>query len=427
MTTRHQLITRAYLAGLARVAPDEAVRRVLRFDDGTLHIDDDAVAVTGRLIAVAIGKAAAPMAAAVADTVGDRLDAGYLLTKDGHAKGVPEGFREFEAAHPVPDERGVAASRVIVDAMDNLGPADVVIALISGGGSALFEAPVCGVTLADIQRTTTLLLRAGAPIQELNAVRAELSQVKGGGLRRSIGQAKTVSLVLSDVLGNPPDIIASGPTVPRDPDPGKAIAVLERYGIRHEVPASVKLQLARLDTGSRSDIEREKDVYRIVGDNETFVAAVESYLKGEGFAVNRMWRNREGEAREQAGAWVDALASQGDEVILGGGELTVTVRGSGMGGRNTEFALAAAIQLAARGIEGTVASLASDGQDGSIDAAGGVVDHGTVRDLREAGYDPGETLEHNDSGNALAAVGALIAPGPTGTNVNDVYIGMRHR
>lgn len=424
---RRALIASAYMSGIEAVAPGPAVQRVLRATSSGFSVDGTDITVGESLVVVAVGKAAAPMAAAAAGILGDRLRAGYVLTKDGHADGAPGGFRTMEAAHPVPDARGIEATRIILDAVDDLGPDDVVLALISGGGSALFEAPVEGLTLDDIQRTTDLLLRAGAPIQHLNAVRSELSQVKGGGFRRRIGEARTISLILSDVLGNAPDVIASGPTVKRDPDPELAIQLLERYDLLDRVPTAVRDRLAR---DPRADLARDDerdDVYRIVGDNELFISSMSRYFETEGLTVARAWREREGEARDQAVEWVAELETFDADVMLGGGEMTVTVRGDGAGGRNTEFGLAAAIELDRRKMSATVASLASDGQDGAVDAAGAIVDEETIAELRRHGVDVGHALERNDSGTVLDQVGALLAPGPTGTNVNDVYIGMRHR
>ena len=245
------------------------------------------------------------------------------------------------------------------------------------------------------------------------------------GYRRRIGEARTVSLILSDVLGNDPTVIASGPTVPREPDPAGALGVLDRYDLRDRVPQAVREHLER-GSRSREGIDAGRDIFRIVGDNATFVDAVRESLERAGLSVSEVWTAREGEAREQAGAWLDALAGAKTDAIIGGGELTVTVTGDGTGGRNTELALEAAIELERRGMGATVASLASDGQDGAVDAAGAVVDGTTVTRLREAGIDPASALEANDSGTALGAIGALVAPGPTGTNVNDVYIGIRN-
>ena len=425
---RRRLVEQAFAEGIETVAPGNAVREVLSQSGDGIAVEGGAVPVVGKLVVVAIGKAAAPMAAATADILGERVSCGYLLTKDGHLGERLPGFESWEASHPVPDERGIDATRSILASVDGLGPDDVVLALISGGGSALFEAPAGSLTLDDIQRTTDLLLRAGAPIQHLNAVRSELSQVKGGGFRRHIGRARTVSLILSDVLGNSPDIIASGPTVRRRPDAAKALEILRRYELLGRIPDSVRNHLDRAASSTESppEFDDEGDLFRIIGDNERFVSAIQRYFEDQGLHVDRIWREREGEAREQAVAWVDAVARSEADVILGGGEMTVTVRGDGTGGRNTEFALRAAIELHERELEATVASLASDGQDGGVDAAGAIVDGDTVADLRRAGVDSIDALERNDSGSALARVATLVAPGPTGTNVNDVYIALRH-
>jgi hydroxypyruvate reductase len=425
---RRDLIARAFEAGLRSVAPDEAVREALTRTADGFAVAGEPVAVAGRVVVVAIGKAAVPMAVAARDVLGDRIDRGYVLTKDGHAAGAPADFEVWEASHPVPDERGIHATRAILAGVAGMGADDVVLALISGGGSALFEAPVDGLTLADMQATTDLLLRAGAPIQHLNAVRSELSQVKGGGFRRRIGPPRTISLILSDVLGNPPGVIASGPTVLREPDPDGALRALDRYELRRRVPGAVRRHLEGGARGrSPAKLDTSHDVYRIVGDNDRFVRAVRGELERAGLSVSGIWREREGEAREQAVAWVDALEAAQSEAIVGGGELTVTVRGDGSGGRNTELALAAAIELDRRGITASVASLASDGQDGGVDAAGAIVDERTVARLRAQDIDPWAALDRNDSGGALGAIGALLAPGPTGTNVNDVYIGIHGR
>lgn len=428
--TRRELIERAYDTAINALAPGHAVRRVLARTDGGFRVDGDDLPVAGRLIVVAVGKAAAPMAGAVHDILGGIVDKGFVLTKDGHAPTAPDSFDVFEAAHPVPDSRGIEASKAILDAVDHLGPDDLVLALISGGGSALFERPVDGITLADMQDVTDLLLRAGAPIQALNAVRSELSDVKGGGFRRHIGDAATVSLILSDVLGNSPEIIASGPTVIRQPNPARALDVVATYGVLEQMPHAAREHLTKMERSDRPGRtpDNGRDLYRIIGDNNSLVNAVANHLHDQGLTVDWMWREKEGEARERGSEWVGFLERSNADVIVGGGEMTVAVRGDGVGGRNTEFALAAAMALHERGtaLDMTVASLASDGQDGGVDAAGAVVDSDTVDALRTAGIDPNDALSNNDSGTALKEIGALISSGPTGTNVNDVYIGIRH-
>jgi len=424
------LIERLFQASLAAVEPRAAVQRALTLRGHTLLIEGRQTPVAGRVAAVAIGKAAPRMAQGALDVLGDAIAEGIILTKDGHlGDGVP-GFAGYEASHPVPDERGVAATQEILALARTLGRGDVLLALISGGGSALLEAARYPVTLADLQRTTELLLRAGAPIQDLNAVRSELSLVKGGGLRVAAGEAACCSIVLSDVLGNDPTVIASGPTVVRRANAAAALAILERYGLRDDIPETVR---ASLDSPAPETVEpppqgdSEIDRWVVIGDNNALIAAAASWLDARSLQSQVVWNAKQGEARTLAREWVERCsASNGDvEVLLGGGEATVTVRGSGRGGRNTEFALAAAIELAAKGSDWTIASLASDGDDGAADAAGAIVDGSTVARMRRLGIDPADALDRNDSATALGAVGALVRLGPTGTNVNDLYVAVR--
>lgn len=424
---RRELIEKAYAHAVGALQPNAAVCRVLKPTEHGFAVNGQNVDIPGNLVVISIGKAAAPMASAVGEMLGGRIDTGMILTKDGHLSQVPEEFRGFEASHPVPDERGIDASRAILGAVERLTEDDVVLALISGGGSALFESPREGLTLEDIQEVTDLLLRAGAPIQDLNGVRSELSDVKGGGFRRAIGPARTVSLILSDVLGNAPDVIASGPTIVREPDAQRAVRVLEAYGLVDQVPEPVARVLKEAQSAAQrsSLVNANRDLFEIIGDNVQFVDEVATYLEDRGLSVHGIWANREGEAKDQAIEWIRAAGATDADAVIGGGELTVTVRGNGVGGRNTEFALVAAKELSTRGIVMTVASLASDGQDGSADAAGAIVDESTAAALRARRVDIEEALEANDSATALATIGALIVPGPTGTNVNDVYIAVR--
>jgi glycerate-2-kinase len=282
--------------------------------------------------------------------------------------------------------------------------------------------------LSDIQQVTDQLLRAGAPIQDLNAVRSELSEVKGGGLRRQIGNAACVSLILSDVLGNDPTVIASGPTIAREPDPARAAELIRRYEIGDRIPAAVKetLREASQLPGIAAD---ERDVFGIVGDNASFVETVAAAATRDGYNPRVVLTAAEGEARTLADRFLDFLTSQPDEVdvVIGGGEATVTVKGNGSGGRNTEFALAAALRLAEEHTPWVVASLASDGQDGAVDAAGAIVDDKTVGRGEAIGLSANTYLGNNDTGSFLQITGDLLVTGPTGTNVNDVYIAVRQR
>jgi hydroxypyruvate reductase len=430
LETARSLILDWYRRGLDAVDPRFAILRTVSLsEDGDLVVKGQNVPLLpdARVVGIAFGKAATAMAWGLDEQLGDRLTTGVILTKDGHARNPPGGWQVYEASHPVPDERGVYATGKIVESVSNLGPYDLVIVLVSGGGSALLEAPREPLTLSDIQLVTSALLRAGAPIQDLNAVRSELSKVKGGGLRRAIGEARCVSLILSDVLGNDPQVIASGPSVPRQPDPERALGLLESYGVLDLIPESV-LTLLRQQPGPFDPASAAGDFFSVVGDNERFIEAIASAAQESGFRSEVVLRNAEGEARELARNFLAAATdpNRDCDVIIGGGEATVTVRGDGRGGRNTEFALSAAITLAQRPETNLiVASLASDGQDGSVEGAGATVDSFTVSRAEDAGLDVVAELGRNNSGGLFEQLGELVVTGPTGTNVNDVYIAIR--
>jgi len=427
----HERIRRWYAAGVAAVEPGRAVRRHLHVSGTHLLAGASRVMLPGAgVTVVAIGKAAVAMSRGAGEVLGDHIRNGVILTKDGHAGDPPAGMRVFEAAHPIPDKRGTVATTAILDLVADLGSDDIVLTLISGGGSALFEAPRDPLTLADLQATTELLLRAGAPIQDLNAVRSPLSLVKGGGFRERMGSARCLSLILSDVLGNDPAVIASGPTIPMKRNPSRALNILERYAVLDRVPPHVVEYLQR-ETGTSRDENpaHPDDVFQIVADNDMFVDHIAREADDNGSQASVTWRRYEGEARELGRQFVAELIAVPEcvDCVLGGGEATVTVRGDGKGGRNTEFAMAAAIELDRTGADWVVASLASDGQDGLVDAAGAIVDRTTLARASRIGLDPGASLERNDTGTLFDQLGDLVAPGPTGTNVNDVYIAVRSR
>lgn len=430
-------IRRWFDAALKAVEPGAAVEGALTRDGDALVVAGRRVPVLGRLIVVGVGKAVVPMARGIENVCGDRIETGLVITKDAHATGdLPRRIRVVEAAHPIPDERGVRATRAMLDLLRGVGKSDVVVATISGGGSALLEAPRPPVALADVARTTDLLLRAGAPIQDLNRVRIPLSLVKGGGLRRAADGATTITLILSDVLGNDTRIIASGPTVRGEATAEDALALLDRYALRDRVPAVV-VETLEGAMGEGGGWDFPDDAVAIVADNETALAAVRERATAEGYRAEIAWRGMGGEAAELGREWVD-LCRRSDpavDVLLGGGEATVMVRGDGVGGRNTEFALAAALALeegqaseSANSVvsnDWTIASLATDGQDAHTGVAGAIADRGTCARARAAGVEPEEALANNDSLRVFEAAGGVVNPGPTGTNVNDLYIGVR--
>lgn len=464
-TPRGVSIARVMAAALAAVEPAAAVRRVLRRDYDTLIAGERRFDLTqlDRVLVVGAGKAGAPMARATALLVGARLSAGLVVVKDGHqgaqsagrkaqsvelarseqddlARGAPGSnaprsnvVRLPEAGHPVPDERGVRAAHAMASLLANLTERDLVIALISGGGSALLTMPVPGVTLADIQALTGQLLASGASIGEINTLRKHLDRLKGGGLARLARPAALVTLVLSDVVGSPLDSIASGPTVPDPSTFADALAILARYNLVERAPEAVLDHLRRGAAGAIPDTPKPGDALfddtatLLVGSNELAATAALEAARAEGFAPLLLTTSLEGEARE-AGRFLAALlrevAASGNPLprpvcMVAGGETTVTLRGAGRGGRNQELALAAVPGLAGLADVALVA-LATDGGDGPTDAAGAVVTGETLGHAHARALDPAAHLARNDAYPFFAALGDLLLPGPTATNVNDL-------
>jgi hydroxypyruvate reductase len=407
------------------------VHRVLRrVDDAGLAIGDERLALPGRVVVVGCGKASAAMAAALEEVLGDRVAGGLVVVKDGY--GAPTRSIEIvEAGHPVPDARGEAAARAILERVTGLARDDAVFVLVSGGGSALTPAPAPPVTLDEKRAVTRLLLGAGATINELNAVRKHLSRVKGGQLARAAAPARVVTLLLSDVIGDPLDVIASGPTAPDSSTFGEAVAVLRRRGVWEAVPPSVRTRLEAGRDGAIEETPKPGDPifarvrHHVIGNNTLVTDAAVARAAALGYRPTLLTRALEGEARVVAGELLArARASTAPACLVAGGETTVTVRGTGRGGRCQELALAAA--LAIEGDRDTVVLAAgTDGTDGPTDAAGGLVDGGTAARIRAAGMDPASALDANDSHAALGASGDLLVSGPTRTNLLDVYIVVR--
>ncbi|MEZ4530984.1 MAG: DUF4147 domain-containing protein [Thermomicrobiales bacterium] len=422
---------------LVQLAPRRLASRAASFQDESYKPSGTASAGCerpvigadgGELLPVAIGKAAIAMAEGAQDLFGDQFERGFVLTVDGpDASGLDERWTVFRAGHPIPDQRGIEATRAIVRAVEQLKPDDMVVALISGGGSALFEAPVDPLTLEDFAELTRLLLGAGAPIQHLNTVRIPLSQVKGGAFRRRSPAGRFVTLILSDVLGNDVHIIASGPTVEPTVTGAAALAVLDLYGLRESVSPRIRSALNEA-AATTTEWDFPGDEVEVVGDVTLAIELARRASLSSGAPTAVVGELLDGEAAEEARAWVATLLATpaGTAVVWGGGETTVTVRGSGVGGRNTEFALAAALELdRLENDEWVVASLATDGQDGFSGSAGAIASRRTIRDARALGIDPAAALSENDSATFFARVGGLVITGPSGTNVNDLYVGVR--
>ena len=388
----------------------------------------------GRLVVVGAGKASGAMAAAVEEMWGDRVTSGLVVVKDGHR--VPTRTIEVvEAGHPVPDARGVRAARGILDRVPGLAADDLVLVLVSGGASSLTPAPVEPITLADKQAMTRLLLAAGADIHQLNAVRKHCSRFKGGQLARAASPAHVAALLLSDVIGDPPDVIGSGPTAPDASTYREAWDVLARFDLVDRVPAPIREHLAAGVSGQIAETPKPGDPLfgrvdnAVIGNNQLVVDAAARRAAALGYRPHVLGRGVSGEARslarefariagEIAGGRHPAAAPA---CVIAGGETTVTVRGSGRGGRCQEFALAAAIELDGR--RGAVVLAAgTDGTDGPTDAAGAIADGETAARARAAGLDLGRGLEANDSNPVFDALGDLVVTGPTHTNLLDLYV-----
>ena len=389
------------------VLPDNAVKQAL-----------EQAAFPGRVILVAAGKAAWQMANAAKEVLGSRIQQGIVITKYDHVKAHIEDLVCREAGHPVPDENSFAATNEALDMVSGLKDTDTVLFLLSGGGSALFELPLIpGVQLQDI---TNQLLACGADIVEINTIRKRLSAVKGGRFARACAPAKVFSIVLSDILGDPLDMIASGPAVPDTSTCRQALAIAEKYDLKLSEQAR---QLLSRETPK----ELTNVTTQITGSVRHLCAAAADACRELGYEPIVLTDQLNCQAKE-AGRFLSAIlkthAGSGRSLaFLAGGETVVQLTGSGKGGRNQELALAAAEGI--RRISGAaVFSVGSDGTDGPTDAAGGYVDHETADSLAEKGISIHTVLQNNDTYHALQAVNGLINTGPTGTNVNDVAVAL---
>ena len=405
------------LAALRAVEPAANVRRSFSNHD---------FADAKRVFVVGAGKAGVAMTEAAADILGDRLTAGAVSVPVPPSR-ICERVTFIAGGHPIPNAGSISAGRAMADLLAQTTDGDLVIALISGGGSALLELPKPGLSLADLQTTTDALLKCGATIHEINCIRARLSQLKGGGLARLSYPARVLGLILSDVVGNALDVVSSGPTVPIASSPNEARAIVDKYHLQTVLPIAVLQCLKQQTSDENSAYLSSRTVQnRLIASNrlagEAGVAAAKE-LGYKGFFLADDWQ---GEAREVGGQFAQLLidrAGQGPKCFVIGGETTVTVRGRGKGGRNQEAALAAAIAVAGRP-NIALATFATDGVDGPTDAAGAVVTGDTVQRGRQLGLDPRQYLDANNAYPFFSALGDLIVTGQTGTNVNDLLFGL---
>ncbi len=421
---------------LKAVDPVEAVKRCLKVEGKSLVVDGKTYSLQDyvNIYAIGAGKAGASMALAVEAIVGDRITKGVINVKYGHVSQLKR-VKLNEVGHPIPDERGVSGSEEIAGLLEQLGENDLVICLISGGGSALLPSPAEGISLEDKQKMTNLLLECGANINEINAIRKHISKLKGGGIARLAYPSTVVALILSDVVGDSLDVIASGPTVPDKSTFGDCMSILKKYDLLEKVPESIK---ARIQRGTKGEIDEtpkagnpifEKTHNVIIGSNIIAVKAAERKARALRYNPLILSTFIEGETREVAKVHA-AIAKEilksnhpisSPACIISGGETTVTIRGKGLGGRNQEFVLAAALDI--RELEGVVVlSGGTDGTDGPTDAAGAIADADTLRRAQELGLDANAYLDDNDSYHFFGKLEDLLFTGPTNTNVMDLRL-----
>lgn len=415
-------------AAFSSVDPVNGIKNSVKYSDAVLEIGNIRIPINkdSRILVWGLGKASQAMAVGLKEVLGNALEKGAVITK--HSSQALEDrlhpeITTFEGSHPVPSEKSIHAAESAVERMGKLSEKDLVIALISGGGSALAVLPKKGITLDDYRKMTQLLLDCGASIQEINTIRKQIDRIKGGGLLDILYPAQVVSLILSDVVGDPLDIIASGPTVPSMQTKKDALAVIKKYALESKVPKNI-LSLLKKEENKRNCVYTNIINNILVGNNK--IASSNSKKAAEilGFQAEVMSATLQGEARElgaKLGKELRNHIKNGNKrkCWIYGGETTVTIHGKGKGGRNQEFILAAAQEIA--GLEGgCILSIATDGEDGPTDAAGAIADGNTVAVGDQLGLNAAKYLHNNDAYHYLDAVGSLIRTGPSGTNVNDL-------
>ncbi len=425
-----------FQAGLKAVDPFNAIKLHLNRREDRLEIQKQRYDLSSyeRIYVIGMGKASATMAQAIEEILDDRLKAGIINVKYGHMAPL-KIIRVNEAGHPVPDEAGLRGTKEIIDLLQQTGEKDLVFCLISGGGSALLPYPAEGLNLEDKQHVTKVLLECGATIHEINTLRKHISQVKGGRLAQLAYPSTLISLILSDVIGDNLDSIASGPTVPDRSTFSDCLHILEKYNIKHKIhPPVIEL----LKKGAQGEIEEtpkaDDPVFQrtqniIIGSNILAVRAAKQKADELGYHTLILSTFIEGETKDVAKVHAaiakeiisTANPAQRPACIISGGETTVTIQGRGLGGRNQEFALAAAIDI--DGLEKVVIlSGGTDGTDGPTDAAGAIADGMTIQRAKELGLDAERHLRENNSYNFFQPLGDLLITGPTHTNVMDLRL-----
>jgi glycerate 2-kinase len=437
--TIHQLrehSRRIFAAGVAAGDPVAAVQRTVTRQDDVLLVQGVSYDLRryARVYVVGGGKAGATMAQGLETILGERLTGGAVTVKYGHMAPV-QRVTIHEAGHPIPDAAGVHGAEAMMHLAQQAGADDLVFCLLSGGGSALLPAPSDGISLAEKQQVTGLLLECGASIDEINVIRKHISRLKGGQLARLVAPATLITLVLSDVVGDRLDAIASGPTVPDPTTYQDCLEIVQRYDLLERLPASVRAHLQGGQAGDYAETPKPGEAVfaqcqtAIIGNNRTALQTAREAACRLGYDTLILSSSIQGETRHIArmhAAIAQEICQSGAPLrppacVISGGETTVTIRGDGKGGRNQEFVLAAAVDIA--GLEQVVVlSGGTDGTDGPTDAAGAVADGDTVRRARTLGLQPEKWLQRNDSYHFFAALDDLLITGPTGTNVMDIHL-----
>jgi glycerate 2-kinase len=432
----HSDVLHAMDKALETANPHNIIRRHVKLDSGTLHVDNVAYPLRRyhRIFLIGAGKASGYMGEELERLLGGKVTTGQVIVPD-YLRPWPKSRRVnyYPGTHPIPSEKNVKGATQVMKLVESANHHDLVIALLSGGASALMDYPLPGITVKDERKTTDLLLKSGAKIQEINTVRKHLSRVKGGRLAEVLRDVQLLTLIISDVVGDQLDAIGSGPTAPDPTTYLDAKRVLEKYDLWSKVPAHVRIVVERGVRGIIPDTPKQGRIFRlvknvIVGNNRESCLAAASEMKRRGYDAHVLSTCIAGEAREVGEVFGSIIAGVRDpgssshpSAFILGGETTVTVKRSGKGGRNQELALGAATTI--DGQNGVVVgSFGTDGVDGPTDAAGALVDGTTVARGRKRGMEPEEFLENNDSYNYFARLGDLVKTGPTGTNVNDIII-----
>jgi glycerate 2-kinase len=426
------LLVEALEAALEAADPYRAVLRHVKRVGNEVEVAGRRYELSGAVHVVGFGKASLKIAQAMVDALGDDVvRGGVVISPVGGGRVGP--VEVLRGDHPIPGEDTLRASQRLLQYLESVGPEDFLFVLISGGGSALFEVPEDEVSLRDVAWLTSELMKRGADIVELNAVRKRLSRVKGGKLLRLVKTRRVVSLIMSDVVGDRLDTIASGPTAPDETTRDYAVAVLQKYGLFAELPPHLRAVVLRDDTVKPGDPDLEKVQNVVVASNIQSLLAAAQVLAARGLHVAILTAALEGEAREagrvlasvaKSAAWFGHPAKP-PAALLAGGETVVQVRGQGVGGRNQELCLSFA--LAVRGLPVSAACMGTDGVDGISPAAGAVVDGYTAEEAERAGLNPLEHLDNNDSYTLFHKLGRAIYTGHTGTNVNDVFIALVYK